>query len=361
MRGLPNVKETKPGHWFYRTKVKGKTTYVPLPAPSDPKFSAAYARAKARFAKKPAEGVTAGTFSALIRDYRKSTDYQQGLAVTTRSNYDRYLNMIEEKMGAAPVGDLKASRVEKMRDAMAATPGKANNWLNVLNTLLKFGVRRDYVAVSVADGVPQLPTGEHQPWPQEVLDAALAACPSPTTRLAILSGLYSGQRISDIVKITHRMMVGDIMELTQHKQRSKGDRIVTVYIPIHPKWREAVAEVERKTDTIIYDRYGRPFKNPKALQERIRDMMKDLGFVDENGEALYTFHGLRKNSSNYLMEMGLTAEEIGAINGMNADTVRLYTKGVQKRVLVEGAKGKMLAGDVARRGRVVTGSRKGGN
>jgi hypothetical protein len=145
------------------------------------------------------------------------------------------------------------------------------------------------------------------------------------------------------------MMEGDTVHLIQHKKRSKGDRTVEVFIPVHPGWREAVAALPRRADTILYDRSGRPFKDTKALQERIRDLMKTLGYVDVKGEALYTFHGLRKNSSNYLMEMGLTPEEIGAINGMSGDTVRHYTKGVKKRILAEASRERIIAADPSKR------------
>jgi integrase len=351
---LPNVKRIK-GKVYFCKKIQGRQKYEPLPEPTDPKFAAAYMRAQKKFANLVAGAdVAAGTFSALLAEYRRSSDYQQNLSQRTRDNYEAYLVMIEEKMGKAPVKDLKTSRVEKMRDELQATPGKANNWLKVLRAVLSIGVRRDYVMVNVADAVGMLELGEHQPWPQEVIDRMLSAAPSPITKLAIQTGLYSGQRISDCIRITHRMMESDTVHLYQHKKRSKGDRVVEVFIPVHPAWRQAVAAVPRRADTILYDRSGRPFKDPEALQERIRDLMKALGCVDASGQALYTFHGLRKNSSNYLKEMGLNDAEIGAINGMSADTVRHYTKGVQKRILAEGSRGRITSADPAKRGKSLT-------
>ena len=198
---------------------------------------------------------------------------------------------------------------------------------------------------------------EHEPWPQEVLDAVMNAG-SPTTRLAIETGLYSGQRISDCIRFTHKMLATDTIDLDQAKRRSKGARLVEVYIPVHPNWREAVARVPKRADTILYDRSGLPFKDTDALQERIRDLMKAEVFVDKRGLALYTFHGLRKNAANYLAEIGCDEAQIGAICGMNSATVRLYTKRARKRIIAESARDVVFAGDVARQ---ATGLHEGKN
>lgn len=360
---IANLTETKPGHFFFVKKIRGHRSYTPLPMPTDPKFAAAYAKAKAKYDRlsKPIEIDDSGTFKALIAEYRKSSDYLVKLTEKTRLNYDGYLDMIEAKMGAAPVKDLKTSRIEKIRDEMQDTPGKANNWLKVLRTILDLAIRRDYVETNAADKVKMLEIGEHQPWPQEVLDRFLAACPTQTTRLAVLTGLYSGQRIGDVIRITHKMMEGDTVHLVQGKKRSKGKREIEVFIPIHPKWRQAVAAIPRRADTIIYDRYGRTFKDPGGLQERISDLMKLLGYKDDKGQALYTFHGLRKNAANYLKEMELTDAQIGAICGMSSDTVALYTRGVQKRVLAEKARERVVSGDVTRQASGLTGVETGTN
>jgi integrase len=341
---LPNVKEIRPGYFVFCKKVRGKQRYSPLPKPTDPKFAAAYAKARASFEKPAPDAVAKGTFSALIVEYRASADYDE-LSAATKANYEPYIQTIEARMGKAPVKDLKASRVEKMRDELLSTPGKANNWLKILRTLLDLGVRRDYVTHNAAAPVQMLKLGEHLPWPQEVIDRFFEDC-SPTTRLAIETGLYSGQRIGDCIRITHKMMATDTVHLVQGKKRSKGQREIEVFIPIHPGWRAAVARVERRAETILYDRYGRPFRDPGPLQERIRDRMKALGYVDENGEALYTFHGLRKNAANYLKEMGLTDAQIGAICGMSAETVAHYTKGVNRRLLAESSRDRIVSGDV---------------
>lgn len=85
-------------------------------------------------------------------------------------------------------------------------------------------------------------------------------------------------------------------------------------------------ETEPGASTILYKRghARKPYASPDGIQKRLRELMTELGFVvrDEEGrpldkdgkvvvpgethpETLYTYHGLRKNATNYLAELGL--------------------------------------------------------
>lgn len=62
----------------------------------------------------------------------------------------------------------------------------------------------------------------------------------------------------------------------------------------------------------------------------------------------YTFHGLRKNSTNHLAELGCTPHEISAMNGMDIQTVILYTRGVNKRLLAANVADRVKSSNVLR-------------
>lgn len=53
-----------------------------------------------------------------------------------------------------------------------------------------------------AAGIAPLKLGEREPWPADLLLRALATA-SPMLRLAIVTGLCSGARISDVIKMQH--------------------------------------------------------------------------------------------------------------------------------------------------------------
>ena len=99
---------------------------------------------------------------------------------------------------------------------MVDEPGKANNYMAKFKALLEFAAERDWIAVNPAAKLPTLATGEHEPWPAHVLREALDAA-GPMLRLAIISGLCSGQRISDVIKMQHGWHDGRFMTLRSKK------------------------------------------------------------------------------------------------------------------------------------------------
>lgn len=347
---------------FYDADGKRKDRYVRLPDPSDSRFAHELARVNAEAAQADAAAEARwvpipGSFGALAREFRtalaagwtrkKKKRGAKALSANTMENYLRYVAMFEAadftfklKSGEQkPVRDMsvagmRPTHVYQLRDAMADKPGKANNWLNVLKLMFVFAAERDWRGDNPADDVSPLPIGEHEPWPRDVLADALEHA-SPMLRLAIVTGLCTGQRVSDVIRIRHNWLTGGIMELSQVKTD------VDVAVPIHPWWREEMAKVEKKAVTLLYDRAGRPFSAEDRIQERIRRLMHQLGHTDDEGQLLYTFHGLRKNACCYLLETGLSDTDVGAILGMTPETVRHYGKRARAYMIAIGASAKM--------------------
>jgi integrase len=281
---------------------------------------------------------TPGSMGALIVAFRGSDEGQRGKPATVR-NRNYYLSMIEAEHGEKSVKTLRKNHVAEMKDAMRSTPGKANNWLNTMKALLEFAVDRDWITENPARKVKPLDLGEHEFWPEPVVKAALAAG-SPMLRLAIITGICSGARISDAVKMQHGWIVanpghpGDwLMELRATKNESD------VSIPMHPVWLAEIDTVPRRSITVLYNRFDRPFTT-KALQELLRKHMKALGL------AGYTYHGLRKNAACYLIEQGLTAEAVGSILAMTPETVRYYSRKAKVRLLAIQSTPSVMRGDV---------------
>lgn len=339
---------------------KRKDLYVRLPDPTDSRFADELARINGEH-EKPAEraGPLPGSFGALAKDFRnalmngwtkkKKKKGHKPLSKNTMDNYLRYVRMIEEgtltftnrkTKTTTPVRDMgvdgmRPTHVYQLRDEMAATPGKANNFLNVLKLMFVYANQQDWCAGNPAAEVAPLPIGEHEPWPRDVLAQALDAA-SPMLRLAIVTGLCSGQRVSDVIRIQHGWLKTGIMELSQVKTD------VDVAVPVHPWWREEIAKVERRAVTLLYDRAGKPFKSEDRIQQRMRVLMRELGHVDDNDQLLYTFHGLRKNACCYLLETGMSDTDVGAILGMTPETVRHYGKRARAYMIAVGATDKMI-------------------
>lgn len=331
---IPGVVQ-KGGSTYRRFRVKlpdGRwgDHYVKLPDPTDPRFAEELARVNAKPSERQAPA--AGTIGALVVEYRAAVA-KRPLSDVTRANYARYIDMIDSEHGHRKVADLRAATIYKIRDKMADLPGKANNYIARLRDMLSFAAERDWIAFNPASKVPPLEIGEHDPWPAEVLETALEQA-SPMLRLAIVIGLCSGQRIGDAIRMQHGWPKGGIMEMTQEKTGKD------VAFPVHPWWIEEMAKLPRRAVTMLYDRSGRPFTSTEAIQSRIRRLMNDIG------QTGYTFHGLRKNACCYLLELGLSDGQVGALLGMSPEMVRHYGKRARALMIARGVARKVTRGKI---------------
>lgn len=356
---LPGVVTIK-GLLYFRRRVtdakgKRKPLYRRLPALTDPGFAAAYAAASADVApvRQPAQP---GTMAALAAAFRadlpkRRNRHGKPLSAATLANYRTYADRIEADHGHELIASLTTRDCVAIQDGMADTPGTAHIYMAVLRDMMALACRRGWAKHNPVREVKALPLGEHEPWPDRVIAAAVAAAPSAMTRLAIVTYLCSGARGGDVIRMRRDWHDGRIMMLTQGKTRK-----VTA-IPMHPQWLAALAAVQPPAGqvqpmTLLYGRDGQPFRSVATLRERIKDVLAKeevqaaIAAAVEAGEMEpgrdLTPHGLRKNAACYLAEAGATDEEIGIITGMSPDMVRHYTRRVRARKIAE----RMIAGPV---------------
>lgn len=349
---IPNVKNIR-GLLYYRRQVGGKRSYIRLPALDDPEFWPAYnALAKPADASEArAAAPVPGSLAALVADFRGSSDFKNIPSARTRTNYLRYLDMIATEHGTRLVHQVRPVHVYKMRDKMAETPGKANNWLTVFRTLMSHAARRDWRADNPARDIKALPIGEHEPWPADLLRVCLEAA-TPMTRLLIVTGLCSGQRVGDVIRMHYNWIEDGVMSFRQSKTGAD------VSVPLHPFWIAELARLPRRSTTLLYDRFGRPFGTTGAVQSRMRDLMAMAEVQEVMADLIaretvaegqtFVFHGLRKNACCYLLETGKNDSEVGAMLGMSAAMVRHYGKRsralmIAKTAAAEFAGGKVVA------------------
>ena len=339
------------GLLYFRRKVAGKDTYIRLPALDSPDFAAEYARLSAPSSER--QRPAAGTFAALIPAHRKSPEFQ-AKDIKTRTNQGRYLDMISLEHGHRTVRGVRPVHVYRMRDAFSKTPGKANNWLSVFKGLMKTAMRLDMRSDNPAAEVSILPIGEHEPWPADLLRVCLEEA-TPMTRLAIVSGICSGQRIGDVIRMQYGWINEGFMEFSQQKKRRNGFT-KDVAVPIHSFWTDELAKLPRRAVTLLYDRTGTPFKSTSAIQERLRALMASPAVQEVIADLIaretiaagttFSFHGLRKNACCYLLECGLNDSEVGEILGMSPEIVRHYGKRARALMIAQGAAARMTGGNI---------------
>jgi integrase len=146
-------------------------------------------------------------------------------------------------------------------------------------------------------------------------------------RLAFALTLYSGQRRSDV----HRMTWADVkkngIDVVQQKTGRK------LLIPIHPELCAILANAKREHVTIINTEYGQPF-TVDGFSQWFRNAITAAGLPLDCQP-----HGLRKAAGRRLAEAGCTAHQIMAVLGHKtlADAER-YTREADQAQLAMEAK-----------------------
>jgi Phage integrase family. len=349
---IPNLYISQ-GLNYYRHRVGGKRVYHRLPALDDPEFWPTYKALHEPQAVPERLPPVPESIGALIEDFRGSAEFKNVESSETVSNYLRYLDMIGEKHGHRLVKQVRPAHVYKMRDTMAETPGKANNWLTVFRLLMGHACKIDWIAHNPAAGIKALAIGEYEPWPADLLRVAFEVA-TPMTRMLVATALCSGQRNSDIIRMQYGWIQDDIMSFEQQKTG------VPVSIPLHPLWKEELARLPRRSVTLVYDRQGKPFGTTGAVQSRIRALMAHEAVQEVIADMVaretvkpdtdFVLHGLRKNACCYLLELGLSDNQIGSMLGMSPKMVRHYGKRARALMIAKTAAESVRSGTLIQLG-----------
>jgi len=250
-----------------------------------------------------------GTLFGLIAAYRASSDFT-GRAEKTRKDYARYLKMIEERFGGMPLsvvvdprarGDFKA-----WRDELAAKPRAADYAWTVLARVLSHAKDRGVIAVNVCERGGRLYEADRSDkvWTAADIEA-FARIASAELGMALLLGLWTGQREGDLLKLPWAAYDGERLRLRQSKTKKR------VVIPCGATLREAldVLRDQRRPSTLILtNTRGRPWTED--------------GFRTSWGKAAakagvegLTFHDLRGTAVTRLALAGCSVPEIATITG----------------------------------------------
>jgi integrase len=329
---LPHVhtKRAKGRTYFYfdtgAKSESGGKVLKRLPDIRDPTFARAYQQAQAlRTRRVTVEGER--TFDWLLRMFERSVEFR-ALAKNSQTNYSRHLgyasaNFRSDEGRSWPLDLLTAEHVLILRDKFAGTPGKANATVRALGALFKWASKagRKYMAVNPAAGIELLEGGEHEPWPEHLVEAALA---DPAMRLPVGLLYYTGQRISDVVKMGRSSIARGILTLTQQKTG------ITLRIAVHSELAVILA-ADAPTGAMLFlvNEWGKPLTE-SGVRQRIQKWAKDRGHH-------VVPHGLRKNAVNALLEAGCSTAEVSAITGQDLQTIEHYAKQRDKEHLSRAA------------------------
>lgn len=305
---------------YFRTGQKGsdgREILVRLPSAKDPGFGAAYASLLGARTKreKPDGRVSTLTVSQLCDLYEQSQHFRSRSAGTQRI-YSISLAYFRRMMPTAPAGQVERQDIVRMVDGRAEQPGAANSLLRSVSALYRWGRERGHVTNNPCSDIKELEVGEHEPWPDHVLEAALR-CDDDRIRLAVHVLLYTGQRIGDVLKMKWDDLRTDNVghQWVKVVQQKTGKPLE---ILVHDALAAELAKREWRRGYIIAGVRGRP-RCQKSLRESLQ------AFGAQHGARVVP-HGLRKNAVNALLEALCSVPEVAAITGQTMQVVEHYAK-----------------------------------
>lgn len=314
-RSMPRVKRVRAkgrDYYYFDTGTKneaGKPILKRLPDISDRRFGAVYAAMQAHVSRRMTM-VPRLTVSGLIDLYQRGPAYR-ALKPASQRNYDLQLRKLNEAVGNAGVDEIERRDVIALLDSLADRPATANIVLAVFRALYKWGRDRGHASIDPARDIDPFDVGEHDPWPEQVLAAALEA-EDRTVRLMVAMLYYTAQRVGDVC----RMRWSDIRDGRFYFTQEKTGKDMSV--PVHAELLKILEETKRQGLTIICGRGGGQMKIA-AVRRRLQKFAKEMG-------VKVVPHGLRKNAVNSLLEAGCSIGETAAISGQSLQMVEHYAK-----------------------------------
>ncbi len=253
---------------------------------------------------------------------------------TTKTSYASRIEMLRTKHGHRSVAGLTRERIiSGILQPHADRPGAALSTLKTLHILIRHAISIGWLDHDPSLGIKRPKTQEIRSWTDAEIAAFEQHWPIGTRqRLAFALMLYTGQRRSDV----HRMTWADVSEGIIRIAQQKTGRKLT--IPLHRDLLTVLTTADHDHMTIINTEYGKPF-TVDGFSQWIRDAITAAGLPLDCQP-----HGLRKAAGRRLAEAGCTAHEIMAVLGHKTLTeAERYTREADQARLAQAAFNKLQA------------------
>jgi integrase len=333
-------------HPFRGTKRAGERVALPG-APTltngepNPEWWAAYRAASGA----PVPTAAAGTFRALAIAWSggesgAGSPEWRAHGKNTRRNYRTGLARILTAWGEQSVRAVEPRHVLELRNSLQHLPEAANTMIKALASMISWSIPNGgWRADNPCDHVKMFPKGTPwAAWSWEAIEAwrDLAV---PEMRLALMLALYTGQRQSDLIRMSWNDVDQGAIQVVQ-EDGSEGQKKTKkkVWVPIHRNLKAELDRVQRRSVRILTGQRGLPltiesFKTAWQRQHECIELMTGAchGLVP---------HGLRKSAVCFLLEAGCSEEEVEAITRQSREMIRHYALELKRHKLAERAIGK---------------------
>ena len=334
-RGLIVSKVSFPRH-VHPVTSRGRTYYyyqegrntrhegprIPLPNdPQSPEFWIAVRQAQGTVGPTPTD-----TVNALLDAFEVSWQTRQRkITKGTQEHYKRYLKPVRNAWGELPARSIRPRHVDALiRKIGAEKPGAANNTLDAIKAAVAWAMGPvELLDHDPTQGVERFAKGEgHKPWTPEQLAYAEEHFTGMVRRFFFLSR-YTGQRISDVVRLTPNDIDGEGFSLPQKKTG------VRPWCPIFPELEAEMATWPRRAGPYLLQEEGKSEGKPFGTNQMWKafDRERKKHPILEGAVP----HGLRANAVIRLRVGGFTALQISDMVGMSVEMVEHYSRHADRK------------------------------
>jgi len=313
----------------YFRRARGRR--IPLPSTiGSSEFNAAYQAALAgHFASaygKPSRPAP-GTIAALIVSYMQGASYIS-LRMTTKVGYATRIEALRTQHGHRTVPGLTRERIiTGILQPYADRPGAALSILKMLRVLIRHAINLGWLKHDPSLGIKRPKTDGVRSWTDAEIEIFEKRWPlASKQRLAFALMLYTGQRRSDVHRMTWADVSGGTIRVVQQKTGRK------LALPLHRELLSALLAANRDHVMIISTEYGKPF-TVDGYSQWMRNAITAAGLPLECQP-----HGLRKAAGRRLAEAGCSAHEIMAVLGHKTlSEAERYTRDADQMHLASAA------------------------
>jgi integrase len=318
------------GKQRYYFRRNGRRT--PLPGiPGSQEFMDAYSACLGGQNPVPAlrKAIKPRSIADLVIRYYQSVDYKSIPSPGTRLTYRRILDRFVREHGDRPVSGLTRERIGRLIGDMSDRPGAATVLLKRLRTVVRFAMTMTPPWID-RDPTYKLKAYKSVPfhtWTEDEITTFERRWPEGTKqRLAFALHLYTGQRRSDVHRMTWADYNGRGIRVVQQKTKVK------LAVAVHPVLKTLLENTRRQGVAMLLTEYGQPF-TVAGYGHWMRGAIKGAGLPLE-----CKTHGLRKAAARRLAEAGCTTKQIAAITGhQSLEEVERYTREADQERLAEDA------------------------
>jgi integrase len=325
-RYVEHIRSKQHDYYYFRRSRTGPRFRLPG-EPGSREFEVAYVRRLGAPNPLPSRS-PAGSVGAMVRDYLSSDEYRS-LKPKTQRGYARMLELFAPLHGV-PAENIKRRHIRELRISLQGMGRTQQLFSQVTSVLFNFGVDNDYCSINPAARMKRVDrVRSYAAWSEEQCTTFEASKPPRELMSAYMLGRYTGQRRSDVLKMTRAAYDGEGIQVLQQKTRQ------AVWIPVHARLRTYLDVLPKDALLLVTNSNSRPVEESKFSK----------GFrtwLDAHGLPGLHFHGLRHAAGRALAEAGCSTKEIQAILGhRTAQMVELYSKAAQQKRLARAAIAKL--------------------